>query len=167
MIIEQSAERLDHGQHEDREAPEGEGMRDPGDRPLQQLPLTADLADLTPQAHAGSVEPTGSGLTLADQPEQPVEPSSGHRQSDNGDHSTDSESQHILQLLLPTVGAYCYQSVTCPPNQTDPSQTAAYRIAAYQAAAHLPTHTGHAQPLGRPAERSDPASGDLAHSHPN
>ncbi len=141
-------------------------MRDPGDRPLQQLPLTAHLADLAPQAHAGSVEPTGSGLTLADQPEQPVEPSSGHRQSDNGDHSTDSESQHILQLLLPTVGAYCYQSVTCPPNQTDPSriaayriaahqtttyriaahQTTTYRIAAHQTAAHLPTHTGHAQP---------------------
>ncbi len=92
MAVEQRTERLDHGQYEDREAPEGEGVREPRDRPLQQLPLPPDLADLTPQALSGPVEPTGSRLALADQPEEPVEPASGHRKSDNGDHSTDSES---------------------------------------------------------------------------
>ncbi len=92
VVVEERAERLDHGQHEDREAPEGEGMREPGDRPLQQFSLAADLTDLTPQTLGRPVEPARSRLALADQPEQPVKPSSGHRQSDNGDHSTDSES---------------------------------------------------------------------------
>ncbi len=92
VAIEQCAERLDDGQHEDRETPEGEGVCEPGDRPGQQLPLSADLTDLTPQALTRPVEPAGSRLALADQPEQPVEPASSHRESDNGDHSADSKS---------------------------------------------------------------------------
>ena len=46
--VEEGPVGLEDREHQDGEAPEGEGVRQPGDRPAQQLALAADLGELGP-----------------------------------------------------------------------------------------------------------------------
>ena len=71
------AEGLDDGEEQDGEAPEGEGVGEARDRPLQELPLAADLDELGLDPLGMSLSGRDGRLPGGDQPEEPDEAPTG------------------------------------------------------------------------------------------
>ena len=96
--VEERPVGLEDGEHQDREAPEGEGVRQPWDRPPQELALAADLGELRPRTGPEPGESLRVGATLPDQPEQVGETATGDGESDDGHAQAegDPDGQRLL-----------------------------------------------------------------------
>jgi hypothetical protein len=100
VLVEQRAVGLEIDAPEDDEAPEGEQVRQPGDRPLQQFPLPEHLDQLGPQPRAQVLTAVDVRLARAKQGVQPLDPPSGHRQRQDGQAQPDHQSHchHSVHL---------------------------------------------------------------------
>jgi hypothetical protein len=94
---EQVAVRLDQRQHQDDEAPERQEVRDPWNRPLEQLALPEHLGGLrfgvTGGVRADGFDPLGRRLPGPAQPVEPPQPTPGHRGRDRGQGESDDDAQ--------------------------------------------------------------------------
>jgi hypothetical protein len=90
-VAEQLPVGLGDGGEQDHEAPEGEEVGQPGDRPLEQLALAEDLDQLGPQAGPGALEAVGGWLAAGDQPGDPLGPLAGQGDREEGQHGPDGE----------------------------------------------------------------------------
>ena len=82
IVLEQGAVGLDVDRAEDEEAPHGEEVRQPGDRPFQQPALAEHLGDLRPDPRADVVGATGDRLTGKREFGQPQHPADGEQSDD-------------------------------------------------------------------------------------
>ncbi len=102
VAIHERAVRLDDREPEDEEAPEDEGVRQPGDRPREQAALSDDLGHLGLEHRAGIDVSAESGLAAADQAPEPVQAAAGDRQSGDGHEEAEDEAEAHAHTLDPT-----------------------------------------------------------------
>ena len=102
LPAEQVPVRLDDRQHQDDEAPEGQGVRHARHRPLQQLALPDHLGSLggqvTAEVGAGGGDTLRGRLSGGRQPPQPPQPPPGDRERDRSQDQADRHPQDHANL---------------------------------------------------------------------
>ena len=101
-LAEQVPVGLDDRQEQDREAPEGQEVRDAGDGPFQQLALAENLGGLGLRAAARMLpdgrDPLRGGLAAPAEPVEPPQPAAGDREGDHGQGKSDDDPQRQIDL---------------------------------------------------------------------
>jgi hypothetical protein len=92
VAIKERSVGLDDRRKQDRETPHGEEVRQPGHRPLQNLPLTGHFGNFGLTDPSKALPATRGLLTTAYEPRKPIKATTGHRKTDHRYHETDNDA---------------------------------------------------------------------------
>jgi len=90
LVHERVSESFDDRKQQDQEAPEHQGVREPGPPAFEQLPLAEHLGEFRAQAAQRTVRASRRGCSRPDQAPQPQQPPAGQAQP--GEH--DGPAKH-------------------------------------------------------------------------
>src|SRR6266498_611749 len=118
-LVEQLPVRLQDGGQQDQEAPQGEEVGQPWHGALEQLALAEHLGDLGPDPAPGALEALGRRLADGDQAGEPLDPSPGKADGEEGDHGPDGELHEVLPWRGVDLSGRSYHTVTTLPSPSE------------------------------------------------